>query len=68
MRDDLPGNDLPDDADLPEQPDADAGLTRAERRAKGKKGVQQQAHGKQHFVPKSSGGHAQRMWSNRRAG
>lgn len=67
MREDVPSQDA--GADEPEQADADAGLNRAERRAKGKKGGQpQQAPGKPHFVPKNSGGHAQRLWSNRRAG
>ena len=68
MREDLPGDDVPAEADQSEQPDPDAGLTRAERRAKGKKGAQPLAPGKQHFVPKNSGGHSPRMWSNRRAG
>ncbi|NUT22426.1 MAG: hypothetical protein HOV77_24910 [Hamadaea sp.] len=63
MREETPDN------EAAETPDPDAGLTRAERRAKGKKGGQaQQAHGKQHFVPKNSQGQAQRIWSNRRAG
>ncbi|MEV6966829.1 hypothetical protein AB0M47_17105 [Hamadaea sp. NPDC051192] len=64
MREELPEN----EATEPDQ-DPDAGLTRAERRAKGKKGGQaQQTHGKPHFVPKNSQGQAQRIWSNRRAG
>lgn len=42
-------------------------LNRAERRAKGK-GTTQQAHGKQHFVPKGNTAGGQRMYTNRRAG
>jgi hypothetical protein len=42
-------------------------LNRAERRAKGK-GTAQQAHGKQHFVPKGNAGGGTRMYSNRRSG
>jgi len=62
MREEVPDNEAAES-------DPDAGLTRAERRAKGKKGGQaQQAPGKQHFVPKKSQGQAQRIWSNRRAG
>jgi hypothetical protein len=61
MREELPENETPES-------DPEAGLTRAERRAKGKKGGQSQAHGKQGFVPKNSQSQAPRMWSNRRAG
>ncbi|NUT37405.1 MAG: hypothetical protein HOV79_30535 [Hamadaea sp.] len=69
MREDVPGNDSGADPADEQTAQEDAGLTRAERRAKGKKGAQhQQAQGKPHFVPKNSGGHAQRLWSNRRAG
>jgi hypothetical protein len=43
-------------------------MNRAERRAKGKQGAQQQAHGKQAFTPKKNQGAGPRLWANRRAG
>ena len=73
MRKDLPKSDEPaSDTAAPEageQPDDDAGLSRAERRAKARgKNPQPQAHGQPHFVPKSNQGGAKRNYSNRRAG
>jgi hypothetical protein len=70
MRKDLPesaGAEQPDDA----QPDGDpdAGLSRAERRAKARgKNPQQQAFGQPHFQPKSNQAGTKRNYSNRRAG
>jgi len=47
----------------------DAGLSRADRRAKARgKNPQAPAHGQPHFVPKNSQGGAKRNYSNRRAG
>lgn len=61
-------NDQPEPAEAAE-PDDDAGLSRAERRAKARgKNPQPQAHGQPHFVPKNSQGGAKRNYSNRRAG
>lgn len=62
----------PSDAAQPEpqeQPDDDAGLSRAERRAKARgKNPHQQASSQPHFVPKNNPGAAKRNYSNRRSG
>lgn len=61
MREDLPESD-----DV--QPD-DAGLSRAERRAKARgKNPQQPTFGQKGFVPKNNHSGAKRNYSNRRAG
>jgi hypothetical protein len=66
MRKDLPESPEPE-ADG--QPDDDAGLSRAERRAKARgKNPQQQANSQPHFVPKNNPSAAKRNYSNRRAG
>jgi hypothetical protein len=51
------------------EPDDDAGLSRAERRAKARgKQPQQQAKGQPHFVPKGNASAAKRNYANRRSG
>ncbi|GHJ48640.1 hypothetical protein Cs7R123_59820 [Catellatospora sp. TT07R-123] len=57
----------PSDAPEPDESAEPQPMNRAERRAKGK-GQQQQAHGKQAFVPKKTQGGGPRLWANRRAG
>ncbi|WP_027344796.1 hypothetical protein [Hamadaea tsunoensis] len=66
----MPTEPLADDAaESEETPETgeEVQLTRAERRAKGK-GAKPQPYGSGNFVPKGGGGHAPRIWSNRRAG
>lgn len=63
MREDLPESS--DDV----QPDDDAGLSRAERRAKARgKNPQQASFGQKGFVPKNNHSGAKRNYTNRRAG
>jgi hypothetical protein len=73
MRKDLPESTGAEQPDAEQsdagQPDDDAGLSRAERRAKARgKNPQQQAHGQPHFQPKNNQAGAKRNYSNRRAG
>ena len=69
MPKDLPKSSDPAEPEPAEPADDDAGLSRAERRAKARgKHPQQQAHGQPHFVPKNAQGGAKRNYSNRRAG
>lgn len=66
MRKDLPESSEPEAAG---PSDDDAGLSRAERRAKARgKNPQQHANSQPHFVPKSNQSAAKRNYSNRRAG
>jgi hypothetical protein len=60
--------DLPNDSESAE-PDPDAGLSRAERRAKARgKNPNQAANSQPHFVPKNNPSSAKRNYSNRRSG